>query len=243
MSYLDVLILFILPVLAASVRWWLAAGDDRERRRFGWEAIVAIVVVANLWTTPWDNLMVIEQVWTYDPGVVMGTIWHIPLEEQLFFSLQTLLTGAFALFLSRKHVASSPRDNPHVRVFALLVLAVAMTTAACLIEQRQAFYLTTMVVWFGLPLGIQFFYGADIIWRHRRVSIPAILIPTVYLCALDRMAMGAGVWNIEDATSVGLEVFGLPIEEAIFFTLTNVLVVQGVLLYVHVRQHGWRRTS
>ena len=126
-----------------------------------------------------------------------------------------------------------------MRVFALWFWLWSMTTAACLIEQRQAFYLTTMVVWFGLPLGIQFFYGADIIWRHRRVSIPAILIPTVYLCALDRMAIGAGVWNIDDATSVGLEVFGLPIEE-IFFTLTNVLVVQGVLLYVHVRQHGWR---
>jgi lycopene cyclase domain-containing protein len=246
MSYLDVLILFILPVLAAAVRWWLTS--DRERgetgsRRIGVEALLTLVILANVWTTPWDNLMVIERVWTYDPGVVLGTIWHIPLEEQLFFSLQTILTGAFALMLDQHAADERPANRPAIRIGALAALVVVMAAGAELVESRRGYYLGTMLVWFGLPIAIQWLYGADIIWQRRRVVLPAVLIPTVYLCALDRMAIGAGVWDISDATSLGFDPLGLPIEEILFFGVTNVLVVQGVLLYVHVRRHGWRRTS
>lgn len=241
MSYLDVLVLFILPLLAAALRWWLVGDGDEhtESRRHGWEALVALIVLANVWTTPWDNLMVIEGVWTYDPGMVIGNIWHIPLEEQLFFSLQTLLTGAFTLILARGALDTPPVRSASTRVFALTLLAIVIATAAWFVDQSPAFYAGTMLVWFGVPIAIQWFYGADIIWQHRQVALPAILIPTVYLCALDRMAIGAGVWDISDATSIGFDPLGLPIEEIVFFTITNVLVVQGVLLYIHVRRHGW----
>ncbi|MGM0556396.1 MAG: lycopene cyclase domain-containing protein [Myxococcota bacterium] len=246
MSYLDVLILFILPLLAAALRWWLvddASTPEATSRRAGSEALVALVVIANLWTTPWDNLMVVEHVWTYDPDVVLGHIWHIPLEEQLFFSLQTLLTGAFTLMLTRGELGNPARSDAGIRVFWLTILMVVIATATGVIAHRNAFYASTMLVWFGLPVAIQWFYGADIIWQHRRIALPAVLVPTVYLCALDRMAIGAGVWDINDATSIGFDPLGLPIEEIVFFTLTNVLVVQGVLLYIHVRQHGWRSTT
>ena len=46
----------------------------------------------------------------------------------------------------------------------------------------------------------------------------------------DRIAIGLGIWYIAEPTKTGFEPLGLPIEEAIFFLITNVLVVQGLLL-------------
>ncbi|WP_375335542.1 lycopene cyclase domain-containing protein [Halorussus sp. MSC15.2] len=43
--------------------------------------------------------------------------------------------------------------------------------------------------------------------------------------------MGTGLWTISPDYSTGIHVAGLPVEEAIFFVLTNLLVVQGLLLF------------
>jgi lycopene cyclase domain-containing protein len=60
----------------------------------------ALAVVAFVYTTPWDNAIVALGVWTYDPariaGIVLGVV---PLEEYLFYVLQTILTSLVLLAL------------------------------------------------------------------------------------------------------------------------------------------------
>jgi lycopene cyclase domain-containing protein len=56
------------------------------------------------------------------------------------------------------------------------------------------------------------------------------LVPTLYLWVIDRIAIGNGIWRISDAYTTGIQLFGLPIEEATFFLVTNLLVVQGLSL-------------
>jgi lycopene cyclase domain-containing protein len=56
------------------------------------------------------------------------------------------------------------------------------------------------------------------------------LVPTLYLWVIDRIAIGNGIWRISDAYTTGIQLFGLPIEEATFFLVTNLLVVQGISL-------------
>lgn len=67
----------------------------REWRRRWWLTAAAFtIVLALIYTTPWDNLLVATRVWYYDPARVWNIIlgW-VPLEEYLFFVLQTILTG------------------------------------------------------------------------------------------------------------------------------------------------------
>lgn len=55
-----------------------------------------------------------------------------------------------------------------------------------------------------------------------------VLVPSVYLCYVDVIALRARVWHISEATS--LEVFlvnDLPLEEIVFFFMTNVVVALG----------------
>ena len=66
-------------------------------------ALAALVVIAVVYTTPWDNHLVASGVWKYDPALVMGiTLGWVPLEEYLFFILQPLLTGLGFLLLARR---------------------------------------------------------------------------------------------------------------------------------------------
>ena len=46
----------------------------------------------------------------------------------------------------------------------------------------------------------------------------------------DRLAIGLGIWEISPQYTTGWHLFGLPIEEAVFFLITNLMVVQGLAL-------------
>ncbi|MCC7367493.1 MAG: lycopene cyclase domain-containing protein [Chloroflexi bacterium] len=67
----------------------------------GYLRVVGLMALAAfVYATPWDNLIVAQGVWTYDPQRVVGVIlgW-VPLEEYLFFLLQPLLSGLIVLAL------------------------------------------------------------------------------------------------------------------------------------------------
>jgi hypothetical protein len=52
----------------------------------------------------------------------------------------------------------------------------------------------------------------------------------LWLCIADRLALADGVWSISPASSTGLSVLGLPVEEGLFFGLVGLLVTEGLLL-------------
>ncbi len=55
-----------------------------------------------------------------------------------------------------------------------------------------------------------------------------IAIPTLYLWIIDTIALRRGTWNIESGTKLGINLWpGLEVEEAVFFLVTNTLVVFG----------------
>ena len=80
--------------------------------------------------------------------------------------------------------------------------------------------------------------GGHLIWARRRLIALAVAPITLYLWVADRVAIGLGIWDITDATRTGWEVAGLPVEEALFFLLTNLLVAQGLVMLERVRDSG-----
>ena len=98
----------------------------------GWFAILAHIIAAVVWTTPWDNYLVATGVWYYNPDLVTGvTLGWVPIEEYTFFILQTLLTGLWVLWLAR-HLKPAPPPIPHrprLRTISAAVVAVIVVTA------------------------------------------------------------------------------------------------------------------
>ena len=59
-----------------------------------------------------------------------------------------------------------------------------------------------------------------------------IALPTIYLWIVDTLALKRGTWVIESGTKLGWHIWdGLEIEEAIFFLVTNILIVFGLIAF------------
>jgi lycopene cyclase domain-containing protein len=231
LSYLGFHAVFVLPPLLALIALrppLLSAAGRTERTALG-----IMVVAAVVYTTPWDNYMIERGVWFYGEGAVLVRFGAVPLGEYLFFVLQTVVTG---LWLSWYGVPTdfAPGDwraRPRV-AGALLALGVTAAGVASLTTPR-GFYLGAILAWacplFALQAGVG---GGYLVRTWRRWGV-AVAVPTLYFAAADRVAIGIGIWTISTDTSTGLFVLGLPVEEGLFFLVTNLLVVWGMTLY------GW----
>ncbi|AKF79639.1 lycopene cyclase domain-containing protein [Myxococcus fulvus] len=92
MTYARFLGLFVvLPIL---IQLW------RYRRTFSARTLAPmgmLLIVVYAATSPWDNLAVKWGLWGFDAERIWGIkLGYLPLEEYLFFGLQTLLVGLWA---------------------------------------------------------------------------------------------------------------------------------------------------
>lgn len=230
MSYLVFHLLFVLPpiLLLASRQQQPLAGVGGRRATLG---LPLIAIVAFIYTTPWDNYLVWRNVWGYGSDRVLGTIGYVPIEEYLFFILQCILTGFWLYWLLGRYKESTQANaSPFLRVL-LLVMGVSLTVAGFLmLRSPSTVYLGLILAWAAPVITLQWVIGAAILQVMQRIWLIAIVVPTLYLWVIDRIAIGDGIWQISEMYTTGLQLFGLPIEEAIFFLVTNVMVVQGLLL-------------
>jgi lycopene cyclase domain-containing protein len=232
LTYAEFHLVFILPVLAGLAV--LASYPLGGRPYAAPAGIGVLLAVAVLYTTPWDNHLIEVGVWGYAEGSVLFRIWYAPIEEYLFFVLQPLIT---AFWLCRLPAVTDP-DPIGDRDFgiplghhALGLLGGGLVSGAGWLLVDQYYYLGTLLLWAGPPLAIQWAFAWPVLWDLRRTLAVGILVPTVYLWIVDRIAIAMGIWFFDPAFMTGIAVLGLPIEEMLFFLLTNVFVVQGLLLF------------
>ncbi|HLJ69494.1 MAG TPA: lycopene cyclase domain-containing protein [Chloroflexota bacterium] len=94
----------------------------------------------------------------------------------------------------------------------------------------HATYLTLELVWAAPVLIVQWAAGNRILWTCRvRVAL-AILVPTIYLSCADAVALANGIWLLHRNRILGFMIGNVPVEETIFFLLTNAMVVQTIAL-------------
>lgn len=232
MSYFAFHLVFTLPpiLLLALVQRQPLAGIGGLRARFG---LPMIALMALIYTTPWDNYLIWRDVWHYGMGRVVGTIGYVPVEEYLFFLLQPILTGLWLYWLlARLREPIQQAHSPIVRTAGTIFWVVLSLAGALMLQWNSGVYLGLILVWAGPILALQWVVGASNLWAMKRTWLIGTLVPTLYLWIADRIAIGQGIWSISDAYTTGLHLFGLPFEEATFFLVTNLLVVQGLLLFL-----------
>lgn len=246
MTYFGFLLLFVgIPILIFGALNWL---DGKQGKRVpaplsSWGAgtvIFWLVIVALVYTTPWDNYLVATRVWWYDPNLVTGiVIGWVPIEEYTFFLLQPIMTGLLTVWLMRRMpVPNLPTNGKQIRVVSTGVVGVIWLLSVVLLALsftspfwKHGTYLALELSWALIPILIQLVVGADILWRHRYTVFTTIGTTWIYLSIADAIAIQSGTWTINPEQSIPLLIGGiLPIEEAIFFLLTNVLIVFGLTL-------------
>jgi len=251
MTYFGFLFRFlIIPIVLVFGLLW---ADRRQKRPItadfrtwpAWTIIVGLIVVAVVYTTPWDNYLVATAVWWYDPNLVTGvTLGYVPIEEYTFFVLQTLLSGMWVQWLLQRpssFLKPTPfQANPTIRWTLTGVFTViwVISTAVLFLGSDSYNYLTLILSWALIPILIQTSFGGDILWHYGRILLWGIVPMTAYLATADAIAIMAGTWTISPDQTINFLLGGiLPFEEFLFFLITNVLVVFGMTLFLARASH------
>lgn len=233
MKYLVFHLLLILPPITAFAGLALS----RDTSKHFWTATGIMVTLAVLYTTPWDALLISKGIWFYGQDVVTASLFGIPLGEYLFFILQTIGVSLYTLYSGFDAEVNS-RVLKRYWLAIPFILASIIGTGMAFFGPENLFYLGAILGWACPVISLQWIYGADVLVKNGKKLIQAILIPVVYLSAVDSIAINTGLWTIQAKTSLGVNILGLPIEEAIFFLTTSTMVVQGVILYVWTVKSG-----
>ncbi|MBN2119271.1 MAG: lycopene cyclase domain-containing protein [Anaerolineales bacterium] len=249
MTYFGFLLRFlVIPILIfLAITYW----DHKKNRqihgfrngRAVWAAIGIHILLAVAYTTPWDNYLVATGVWYYNPDLVTGlVIGYVPIEEYTFFVLETILAGLWWWFLARRVSLLQEKFKPNkILVYlstCLLALAWLVFTYLFFFGAAEWTYLSIILFWGLPPIFIQLLFGADILWHYRKLVFWSLLVPGLYLSLMDIVALTETTWSISPSQTTGILFFGiLPLEEILFFFITNVLITFGVtLLLAHVSQ-------
>ena len=86
MSYLLFLLIFVLtPTVVLAIAFYKKKYIQKKYTLIG---IGVLALLAFLYTTPWDNYLVAQNVWWYGKDRVLFAVWYVPFEEYCFFILQ-----------------------------------------------------------------------------------------------------------------------------------------------------------
>lgn len=250
MTYFMFLALFLgipIIILSAITVWDFRRGKwlpDELSALPAWATMLGLCIVALIYTTPWDNYLVATSVWWYDIELVNGlVIGYVPIEEYTFFLVQPVMTSLLFLFLARYlpapkvkvHNASAIRFRSTAVVGIMWFISTIVLVLTFISDAfAPATYLTLELSWALIPIIIQLAFGADVLLRNWRVVLLTITISTLYLSWADSIAITSGTWTIDPEQSFHDILLGgiLPIEEFIFFLLTNILVTLGITLVI-----------
>jgi len=242
MTYFGFLLrfLFIPIVIFLAITLW----DNRQGKQIAefkngravWMAISVHVLLAMVYTTPWDNYLVATGVWYYNPELVTGlAIGYVPIEEYTFFVVETILAGLLWWFFSRRLSPPSAEFKSNkgiVQISSGLLISIWMLfTYLFFFGDTKWTYLSIILFWALPPILLQLLFGADILWHYRRLVFWAIMVPGTYLSLMDIVALKDTTWSISPSQTTGIIFFGiLPLEEVVFFFITNILLTFGITL-------------
>jgi lycopene cyclase domain-containing protein len=258
MTYLQFHLVFIVPPLLLLL---VLPGRAWQRREV--YAAIALMLIALVYTTPWDNYLVATGVWGYGAGRVLGTIGWVPVEEYLFFLLQPILVFAWVrrtrLLTPESHgavVRGAPaasaaaatsrsaaaavriagsgarrvRGTAAVRIAGTVVWLLLALAGAILLILGHARYLALILAWAAPVLAGQWWLTGDVFAHRTRAYASALVPPTLLLWVADAFAISRGIWHIVPEHTIGVRIGVLPLEEMLFFLVTNLLVVHGAIL-------------
>ncbi len=236
MTYWQFHLVFTLPLFCLLI--WLSRNNPFARSQKSIRGMLLLLFLCLAYTTPWDSYLIREKIWTYQPDRVLGTLFLIPFEEYFFFVIQTIIGCCFTSLLLKVFDAPSnhsmkigPRQMVSL-VTSLGLVGLGLWLYSPSLPMRYLF----LILFWSLPVLImQWSLGLSILRKQRRVWLFSVLFLTFYFWFADSVAIAQQIWIFPSGTISGWKLFGvLPVEEAVFFLATNLMVVQGYLLFTTV---------
>ena len=241
MTYTEFLVYFtIIPIiiLLISLRGKL--------KRSYLSVIVLVSVIAFVATSAWDNFAVYSGIWYFPPEKTMGILfYYVPIEEYAFFFLQTFTTGLVQIFYLEKFFkpkSGMPPGNESRTLNINIILLIIYFEIANFYQRgteeiiKLPFgkwnYLFHLFSWAGAFILIQLIFGRKKIKGHLKLIIVPSVIMTVYFSLADAVSIGNGIWNFDPLQTIGTKIGNVPLEEILFFLMTNILITEAMVLFL-----------
>lgn len=235
MTYLRFHLFFNLPPLALLVALnALAPWSRGEVIAFGW-VLLAVMV----FTTPWDNFAAKWGIWGFPREKYSLRIWHLPVEEYVFFVLQSvnIMLTVRALF----HFFPDWLTGQETGVDSWTLLCLGVSTIPWIVivwqlrlmrrKQGPRVNYAIHLVWFLPVVYTQWILAPPLFLGHAALLSLIMAIFGIYYSLADLVAVRAGTWFFDEKQITGFKIGGiLPWEEVAFFYLTTLLVTQSYLL-------------
>ncbi len=237
MTYLQFHFIFTIPLL-----FLLLFINRKNPFTFSQKSLLGcltLILLALFYTTPWDSYLIKNQIWTYSPDRVLFSIFYIPIEEYFFFIIQTIIATLIASTLIFRKKIQQNFDLP-IQLKGLIPFFAMMTVLGFLFFttfQSPEWQYFKLILFWALPvILLQWALGYKVLLQHKKLLALIIIPLTLYLWMADSVAIHNQIWSFPENTISGWEIAGLlPIEEALFFFMTNVMVAQGFILFTLTR--------
>jgi lycopene cyclase domain-containing protein len=230
MTYLQFLLLFLgIPLSMVFSLYKKSELPHKKEYRFG---IMLLIFLAVTFTTPWDNYLVKSGVWIYGEGRIMGTLGYVPIEEYCFFVLQTILSGLICYLLQKRFPLIKKAQKNKMNKVVMMGYAFFLLLGVFCLNFEKTRYLGLIFTWAMPVILLQWSFGGNYLLTNSKIFLLSTLIPTFFLWIADGLAISWGIWSISETYTIGVNFGSLPLEEAVFFLLTNLMVSQGVILFV-----------
>ncbi|KAJ5560537.1 Bifunctional lycopene cyclase/phytoene synthase [Penicillium frequentans] len=196
--------------------------------------------IAVFCTIPWDSYLIRNRIWSYPADAIVGyTLFDIPLEEIFFFIIQTYLTSLLYIILTKDLVLSAyllrKKDDLTKILGSAALMAATGFGIMCMLREDNLKYLSLILVW-ALPVLIFQWHlcGNFFAALPKKPIMISIFLPTLYLWIVDFFSLQRGTWVIERGTKLDIRLGAtLDLEEALFFLMTNIMIVFGIITMDH----------
>ncbi len=208
-------------------------------------AMIAVTLAALVFTTPWDNLAAKWGIWGFPRDKYSRRLGYLPIEEYLFFILQTVavmfgMRLCFHLHFDwHRYVITAMTHWTWLAVAASVLIWMVMGHQLRRWRRQRGPRVNYMLhlAWFLPVLYVQWIIAPRLLAAHLELLALVTTAFGLYYTAADYLAVRAGLWFFDEKQITGWKLAGLlPWEEAAFFFLTSLLVAQSYLLLLPVNE-------
>lgn len=231
-TYSDIQVTYMLPVIAV-----LAFITRPFISRSEMFKMTVLSGLALIYTIPWFYFVIQNGALTYSTEKVLATVRLVPIEDCVFVVAHTVMTSLWTLLCTWWSIHPCLNFN-HDKTSHQLIRWIPISTLSFLtvkgyrmmtIPGLNTFYLGSILCW-ACPAIILLWYGTGNYFVKRFKSyLIAIAAPTLFMCRVSQIVMNNNIRHVNAQTSLNAFVAEhLPIEDALFFLVSNVIIVLAV---------------
>ena len=154
MYYLEFVFTFLLIPAIVLILF------KKKRTQTDTLGLIIHLIIAVLYTVPWDNYLIKNGIWYYDDKLITDTIFLIPIGEYLFILLQTTL---ICLTISPATFSYNKNSCFKYSSKGLYIGLLFFLLGIVLMVFTKSLYLSLILLWASAPFSVQLSIGFNVL--------------------------------------------------------------------------------